>query len=400
MEQTAFSRLLTAIFNLSSTETVFRFVLDLLQANVATHGKPTEVHTLSYYDPDAGISAVSNGGAGVCVREGRTDWKQIKNGDNGILFINDLDADPWDPEFAGAAGTLEWFIDLIQFADDPLCEEFAQTALRVWLLQQFFPPFRRTRVIPTFLGPQGSGKSTACRSIGRSLVGSAFDVSGLRREKEDAFIAAVANRVVHAVDNADSRVDWLEDDLARYATGEKYRMRKLYTTNEEVSYSPRAILLLSSRDPHFQRADVSERLLPFHLKRLERFADEHTIYKNLMARRGRLIADILTQVGSAADALQSESLETFTPSFRMADYALFGWRIVGDKAKWLQVVQELEKAQIGFAAEGDSLIIGLGALPEDSPKIGPISVKELYDSLQKVAEDQGFTLPKTIEGFR
>ena len=47
------------------------------------------------------------------------------------------------------------------------------------------------------MGPQGSGKSTACRLIGRFLLGEEFDVSGIRKEKEDAFIAAITNRVIH-----------------------------------------------------------------------------------------------------------------------------------------------------------------------------------------------------------
>ena len=82
-------------------------------------------------------------------------------------------------------------------------------------------------------------------------MGKEFEVSGLRKEKEDAFVAAVTNRVLYAIDNADTRVDWLEDALARYATGEAFRFRRLYTTNEEVSYRPRAILMLTSRDPLF-----------------------------------------------------------------------------------------------------------------------------------------------------
>ena len=71
--------------------------------------------------------------------------------------------------------------------------------------------------------------------------------------------APVADRVVLGLDNADSRVPWLPDALATYATGQRYRLRKLYTTNEELAYTPRAILLISSRDPRFNRADVVER---------------------------------------------------------------------------------------------------------------------------------------------
>jgi hypothetical protein len=53
-------------------------------------------------------------------------------------------------------------------------------------------------------------------------------VTQLRREREDAFVAAVTNRTVVALDNADAKVLWLEDALATYATGVRYQLRQLY----------------------------------------------------------------------------------------------------------------------------------------------------------------------------
>ena len=401
LEQTRFSRFFTDTFNLSYTEAVFRIALDFLQSAVFMRGVLTEIHTFSYYDPVSGLLAVSNGGEGIWIREPGGQWTKGKNGDAGLLFLPDPDGSEWIPEFGNEGTSLKWLLDLIPFAEDPLGREISQTLLLVWLIQQFFPPFRRTRMIPAFLGPQGSGKTTACRLIGRVLVGEAFEVSGLRREKEDAFIAAVTNRVVHAIDNADTRIDWLEDILARYATGEKYRMRRLHTTNEEASYIPRAILLLTSRDPHFNRPDVSERLLPLYLRRLESFVDENRIYRELGERRGRLWGDILSQIARAADALRAE--ESCPPvSFRMADFALFGYRLmrsVGREGDWLDAMRRLEKAQMGFAAEGDGLILALAVLLDDRSQLGPTSVRDLYAQVRQVAEDEGFAIPRTVEGF-
>jgi hypothetical protein len=117
------------------------------------------------------------------------------------------------------------------------------------------------------------------------LLGSTFEVTGLHRE--DAFVAAVTNRTVCAFDNADSRIPWLEDALATYATGHRYRLRRLYTTNEEASFEPRAILMLSSRDPHFNRPDAAERLLPLHFERPDGYEPEERLARELEARRGR-----------------------------------------------------------------------------------------------------------------
>jgi hypothetical protein len=400
MEQNGFARFLTETFNLSSTEAVFKFVLNISQANVARRGILADIQTLSYYDPKTATVAVSNGGGGIWIRGSNKKWIEGNNGENGILFLTDPDNSSWSPEFGKEGESLRWLLELIPFSEEFLELEDAQTFLLVWLLHQFFPLLRRTRMIPAFLGPHGSGKTTTCRLIGRLLVGENFDVSGLRREKEDAFIAAMTNRVVHAVDNADTRIDWLEDALARYATGERYRLRRLYTTNEEISYFPRAILMLTSRDPHFHRPDVSERLLPFHLSRLEQFLDEERISQEMANKRGLIWGDILNHIGMAADALALGPAPGMP--FRMADFAAFGWRILrikGKEGEWLKAVKELDRSQMSFAAEGDGMISALGVLLEAEPEIGPISVAQLYTKSQEIAANQGFSIPRSVDGF-
>jgi len=269
LEQKQFQHLLSSISGLSATETQFRFVLDAFQTEAA-RTKAVSVHTLSFYDFQSGRLVISDGGGGVWHRGRGGKWEQGHNGDDGILFITDPDAQPWTPEFK-RGGALAWFLNqLLLDNDTALACDAQKTLLLVWLLQNLFPALRRTRVIPAFLGPQGSGKTSTMRMIGTLFCGPEFDVTGLSRDREDAFVAAVSNRVIVALDNADSRIQWLEDALATYATGLRYRLRRLYTTNEEISYSARAILMLSSRDPHFRRPDLAERLLTLHFKRPEK----------------------------------------------------------------------------------------------------------------------------------
>jgi ABC-type enterochelin transport system ATPase subunit len=57
----------------------------------------------------------------------------------------------------------------------------------------------RTRLISAFLGGQGAGKSTAQRLTGRLLVGPRFEASDVCADREDAFIAAITNKVVYAI---------------------------------------------------------------------------------------------------------------------------------------------------------------------------------------------------------
>src|SRR5439155_5451502 len=130
---------------------------------------------------------------------------------NGLLFLTAPEATPWVPEFDANDSELAWFLDGFLFAPGRLSREDQMSLLFMVFLQQFFPPLRRTRVVPAFLGPQGSGKTSAIRRLGHLLLGPRFEVTGLERgdRGEAAFVAAVTNSPVCGLDNADSRIPWV-----------------------------------------------------------------------------------------------------------------------------------------------------------------------------------------------
>jgi hypothetical protein len=403
LEQRQFQHLLSSASGLSATENQFRFVLDSFQTEAA-RTKPVEVHTFSFYDTQTGRLVVSDGAGGVWRRERHGKWESGFNGDDGILFMTDPDAEPWMPALK-PDGALAWFLGQ-PLLDGPEKSEYMlsydeqKTLLVVWLLQNFFPALRRTRIIPAFLGPMGSGKTSTMRMIGTLLCGAEFNVTGLSRDREDAFVAAVSNRVIVALDNADSRIPWLEDSLATYATGLRYRLRRLYTTNEEVSYLPRAILMLSSRDPHFRRPDVAERLLPLRFKRPQSYQAESVLFSGLMERRGQVMGELLLDAGAVADSLAGLRLRAL--EFRMADFASFGCavaRTAGQESEWIELLKKLERCQVEFASEGDSLVMVLRAILESEGKIGPIDSGSLYKKCAALAESESLRFPKTAQGF-
>jgi hypothetical protein len=400
LEQAEFARLLTELSGLSSTESFFKFAIDVLQAKVLTSAPLVDIRTFAHFDLKSGLLYVSDGAGGMWTRERGGDWEQAQNGDDSIFFLTEREASPFVPEFKSDSNAFRWFLELFLFAPDRLSPDDARLLLSIYIFHQYFPPLRQTRVIPAFLGPQGSGKTSAERLVGRLLLGPAFEVTGIRRDKEDAFVAAASNRVILGLDNADSRIDWLPDNLALYATGQQFRLRKLYTTNEEASYSPRAILLLSSRDPQFNRPDVSERLLPLYFERPESYAPEHAIFEELHARRGAIMGDILHQIGQIADNLSQSEPKSL--SFRMADFASFGARVfdpTGQLNEWLALLGKVESAQACFAAEGDGVLATMRLLIDREGPIEDVPVGDLYKKARPIAEQESFPFPRTSQGF-
>jgi hypothetical protein len=255
---------------------------------------------------------------------------RLLNGECGLIFFTDDDSERWEPEFAsGDLENLHWFIDELPFDDHGRFSRKAQASLFAMnLFHAFFPPWRRTRLISASLGGQGAGKSTGQRLTGRLLVGPPFEASDVRADREDAFFAAITNKVVYAIDNADSRISWLPDALARYATGNGYRMRRQRSTNEIASYEPRAMLMISSRDPHFTRGDVAERLLPMHCRRPDEFIPEHILFGSTRPTSRRNCGG--SAANARADCGPHRPSQPNAVNFRMADFGSFVLRSVDE----------------------------------------------------------------------
>jgi hypothetical protein len=185
-----------------------------------------------------------------------------------------------------------------------------------------------------------------------------------------------------------------------YATGQRYRLRRLYTTNEEVSYDPRASILITSRDPHFNRSDVAERLLPFYFERPTLYRPEPSIFAELTKRRNGIWGEVFAQLAAIADGL----LENQPPplAHRMADFAAFGWSLFALPRKqrdWTRLLGRIEGAQAGFAAQDDGVVEVLRILLQSEGNIGPIATGELFKRCLVLAEKEHLAFPETAQGF-
>jgi len=406
LERPEFAHLLMNASGLSRTETFFRFVLDHLM-DLARRALRREVHTLSYYDETTGMLAVSDGGSGVWIRERGGHWQRTLNGENGIVFRAYPDADPWEPKFtsnpqSGELEQLDWLMKqfaVVAYHFDDVSPDDQRALLRMCLLQRFFPPLARTNLIPTFLGPPGSGKSTAQRLLGRLLVGARFQLSDLNAESHEGFVAAITNRLVHGVDNIDARVRWFEDDVARYATGSNFTKRRPYSLNDPVSHSPTAWLTLSSCNPYFRRTDIADRLLPLHFGRLQAFRPEGAIFGELERRRNAIMGDVLLELGRIEDRLAKTS--HIVDKFRMADFASFMQRAHIDSIVARGRLESLRRLQVDFATDCDDFIETLRLLVECNRPDGiPFTpVGELYRQCVEIAKLAHLRIPATLQGF-
>lgn len=346
---------------LNPVEHEAKFTVKHLQSRALEHGRRTQVYRLAYFNRETSQLYVHNLGQQVYRLDGAS-IEVVPNGTDDILFVSD----PWHEPFEcgePADFLAPLLVERANFdtSSGRLGTGDYRALFTIWLVSLFFENLLPTKPIATFVGPQGSGKSSLVRLIGILLFGSRFNVSPLRADKEDAFDAAIANSYYVAFDNADTRVRWLEDKLAVAATGQAITLRKLYTTNEQAVYWPRCFLALTSREPQFRRPDVADRLILFPLARLQSFTPETALIQDILSNRGALWAELLQALNQVVAALQAAS-RSRSHSYRMADWADLASIIaetVGMGDRIHRLLHGMAEAQVAFALEDDPLATGL-----------------------------------------
>ncbi len=262
LDDEEFVRFLADFTGLNPVETEYKFLTEHLRTEVMRRGQKTKVYQLAHYDSSTHRLYVTDFGGGMWMLDGKGVVRG-RNGEDGVLFVTTSFADSFaylpPEERIGDAGVSSFLKQISFDISSKLSPDNWRELVFIWLLSLFFPELHPTKLIPTFIGPQGSTKTTTARRFGIQLLGARFNVGHLEANErgEQSFIAAICGKPLTAFDNADSPIKWLPDRLATYATGHEFELRELYTTNRLSVHKPVAHLILTSRDPHFRRPDVA-----------------------------------------------------------------------------------------------------------------------------------------------
>lgn len=382
-------------------------VLPRFRAWVRFQAPEVTTHFLAYNTADLTVIALNTFDGYMMRRKLGGAWERVVNGSDGILFKTPTEfLMPWRADLvkAGHGEELARLCSLGNYAEDgPLTVVDQQQLLRVWLLHLFMPAVNPVHPIPLMEGITGSGKSVLGETIGRWLTGPEFEVmdlpTGDAAKAEESVKLALCKRPLVVIDNVDSPAPWLEDFLCRYATGVRMSRRRLYTNSEEVHFTPRAGLIITSRDPHFRREDVARRLLPvrFHGIPPDRRKTETELRADIDRHRERIWGDVLMALAAIQDNW-SKVRSTAYPSHSLADFAVFGEVATvanrGTAESWRELMGRLEQAQQRFSTEDDPLLEVLKAQLDKGKGALPLQpVSKLYTSLAETARDKKLPWP-------
>jgi hypothetical protein len=195
----------------------------------------------------------------------------------------------------------------------------------------YFIPFAdsmATRPILIVHGPKGAGKSSLLKRMGVALFGPEFSLSLIprsRRELETEF----SNNVFCCFDNVDRDLKKSQRDaLAAIATGSGFRARKLYSDATQISYAPRPIIALTTRNPAFSADDddIVNRSIILNLKTLQNIIPENDLLSRVTRHRESILTEMVNMMPSVISALKKASPVISDTSFRMADFANFAYK--------------------------------------------------------------------------
>jgi hypothetical protein len=177
---------------------------------------------------------------------------------------------------------------------------------------------RGSAVLLSFMGGQGTSKSTSTRIFQRLVDPRGGALRSAPKRDEDLAVAA-RNSWVVSYDNFSRISPDLSDSLCRLATGAAFTGRQLYTNGEEVVYAARRPVVLNSITDIVNRADLLDRTVAVHLLKIteDQRQEESVFWPRFEEARPRLLGAALSAL-SGALARWSESRPERLP--RLSDF--------------------------------------------------------------------------------
>lgn len=195
----------------------------------------------------------------------------------------------------------------------------------------YFIPFTNsmaTRIILIIHGAKGSGKSSLLKRIGIAHFGPKFSLSLMPRSRRD-LETEFENNIFCCFDNVDRDLRKSQRDaLAAISTGSGFRARKLYSDSHQISYTPRPLIAITTRNPAFSADDddIVNRAIIINLETLQTVIPENQLIAEIERNRDAILSEMVNKMPAVISALKNDTPPMADKSFRMADFATFAYK--------------------------------------------------------------------------
>ncbi len=392
-------RALFTKWGVNASENLYKYVLNELYVYCMSHAEQVEIHKFAYYNPKTFALYIYNGIKEI-LKITPNKIETIENGDDGVMFTELNNYEPFQlVDIDEKVDYIEKYLtdNLNIDKDASLLNLVTQRKIaKIWFYSLFFESIMKTKPIFTAIGSKGSGKTTFLRRIGQILFGKKFDVTSVANDCKD-LETLITNNYYVVIDNLDNPPKALNDALARIATGQIIKKRKLFTTNQELEFDVKCYVALTSRTPQFTRDDVADRLICIYLERFGLFKDENNLCKIVMDNRDKIFTYTIKQLQKIIIKLEETQDKEYDNKFRMADFAIFALKTAENKKEQKElekIFATMIKIQNEFTLRDDVLYLAFREFVKDTNNKGKRFIPaELYKLLKFKAAEMGLEKP-------
>lgn len=393
----AWSAYLNTVYGIVGDDPYAPTVHKMAHAYVQRQGLKAEVRRFSAYDRTTNTGYISNYAGRAWKINGPT-ITTVQNGEDNIFFANDDGGIPVDDDVEiGPHGILLDRLTSPNFATSGLSgitAEQQRKALIVWLFALGLPDLLPHKPILLVEGAFGAGKTSVVTLIQLALMGNK-DPMLLQRNKEDDFGVVLLRSPIALFDNTDSYIDWVPDAIAAYATGGKWKKRKLFTDDDNLIIKPHAFVSVATRNPaSFRRDDVADRCIILRLERWASFTPTSVLERAIIEQRPALLGEYLHTLGRIVELIRGRGFAIDNERFRMSDFAALA-RVVGAVLEWPEgsvddMLSSLQGERDAFINEDDPLVDLLGLWVGYKSKFAPSNIGRLVTGPQLHSELETF----------
>lgn len=382
-------------WGINASENLYKYILNELYVYCISHAEQVDIHRFAYFNPKTFFLYLYNGKKEI-LKISSNKIEIIENGDDGVMFMELNNYEPFKiVEFDNKIDYVEKYLtDNLNIDKDAsmLNLKTQNTLAKIWFYSLFFESILKTKPIFAAIGNKGSGKTTFLRRVGQILFGKKFDVTSVGNDCKD-IDTIITNNYYVVIDNLDNPTKALNDTLARIATGQVIKKRKLFTTNVELEFEVKCFVALTSRTPQFTRDDVADRLICIYLERFGLFQDENNLCRKVMDNRDKIFSFIVAKLQKIIKKLENKQNEEYKVDFRMADFAVFALKISENKREQKElekIFATMIKFQNEFTLRDDVLYLILKEFVKNTDNKGKrFTPAQLYKKFKENADEMG-----------
>ena len=233
-------------------------------------------------------------------------------------------------------GDFSRILDFVNVSEDK------QLLFMVYVLSCFLPTIAHP--VALFTGPKGSAKTTAASIIRRLVDPSQIETFSYPSQKQEV-IQKLSHNWMAVFDNISSVPTWLSDVLCRASTGAGDSKRQLYSDDDDVIYSYRRCVGLTSITSAADMPDLLDRSVTFELQRIspKQRLSEQELFARLDAAMPQILGGGLDVLAEAIRIKPQVELDELP---RMADFAEWGAAIAMALGHTQQQFMEAYEADI------------------------------------------------------